>query len=583
MRRLLMLSMLLLAGIASQAQVPPTLWLFGSQTSILFDPAVGPDGSAYYATTDNKLAAVSGAGVHRWVTDIGAQVMTPVALQGNFLFVGTSSQQIRAYGVDGNLIWKTSIDKNIKTPIAVSGDNMLFFGTINGFLYAVDGDTGSVRWKFYVDTEVGPPSIGRDGTVYIVGNSFMHAVNPSNGHIYWRKDVFNFSNVPIVLDGQDHIIYIRRGGFVDCYDLRGNIIWEAYDDAGIVILANMVQPIIYQGMVIFAKAGGSDLYALDINNFGAVLWQYSIANADNPLKFSPTAVSTLAVDAQGTVWMCDSTGGGTLAWLAATSANPGVKAGWIQGWMPSHGLGNNVALTGRDIGGYSVIRCGNGNKTLVAYRMPAGPGGPYGQYLGSAYHQARRDDPPLVTLLSPADGAFITGPLTASASASDDYGLANLSLYLDRTLVATTKSSALSFAADSAMFQDGAYTVTAVAFDSGGNQSTSSATINIFNPTPVYGVSIGPLIFGWMSNGVDNKYRIDISTSASFASILISNATAGHNFIKGTAWQPSTKKWKKVQDAALGSAANQTTFYWRVTGKTNGQFLARSFVLSKSN
>ena len=578
MRRLLMLSILLLAGIASQAQV--TLWLFGSQTSILFDPTVGPDGSAYYATTDNKLGAVSGTGVHRWVVDLGAQVMGPVALQGNSLYVGTSSQQIRAYSVAGNLIWKANIDKNIKTSIAVSGDNKLFFGTINGFLYAMDGNTGAVLWKFYVDTEVGPPSIGRDGTVYIVGNSFMHAVNPSNGRVFWRKDVLNFSNVPIVFDGQDHIIYIRRGGFVDCYDLQGNILWEAYDDAGVVINANMVQPIIYGNMLIFAAAGGGDFYAMDVNS-GVMLWRFSTANSTNPLKYTPTAMSTLAVDSQGTVFMCDS--GGTLAWLAATSVAPGIEPGWILGWMPSHGLGNNMAITGRDAAGYAVIRCGNGNRTLVAYKLPSGPGGPYGQYLGSAYHQARRDDPPLLNLLSPADGALVTGPLTVSASASDDYDLTKISLYLDKTLLATTNSSALSFSADSAMFQDGVYDVTAVAFDNGGNQSTATATIAIVNPTPVYGVGMTPLIFGWMSNGVDSKYRVDISTSASFGSIIISNAVTGHNFIKGTAWQPSTKKWKKVQDAALANAANQTTFYWRVTGKTGGQVLVRSFILSKSN
>ena len=571
MRRLLMLSILLLAGIASQAQV--TLWLFGSQTSILFDPTVGPDGSAYYATTDNKLGAVSGTGVHRWIVDLNAQVMAPVALQGNSLYVGTSSQQIRAYSVAGNLIWKRDIDKNIKTSIAVSGDNKLFFGTINGFLYAMDGNTGAVLWKFYVDTEVGPPSIGRDGTVYIVGSTFMNAVNPANGHIFWRKDVFNFSNVPLVFDGQDHIIYIRRGGFVDCYDLRGNILWEAYDDAGSVINANMVQPIIYGDMLIFAASGGGDFYAMDINS-GVMVWRFSTANAGNPLQFNPTAMSTLAVDSQGTVFMCDS--GGTLAWLDAAS-------GWIQGWMPSHGLGNNMAIIGRDTAGYAVIRCGNGNKTLVAYKLPSGPGGPYGQYLGSAYHQARRDDPPLLNLMAPTDGALITGPLTASASASDDYDLTKISLYLDKTLLATTNSSALSFSADSAMFQDGVYDVTAVAFDSGGHQSTATATVAIVNPTPVYGVGMTPLIFAWMSNGVDSKYRVDLSTSATFGSILITSAKEGQNFVKGTAWQPSTKKWKKVQEAALASAANQTTFYWRVTGKSGGQVLLRSFILSKSN
>ena len=114
MRRLI-LSLFVLAGIATQAQT--TLWLFGSHTSILFDPTVGPDGSSYYATVDNKIAAVSSTGVHRWSVDLGGQALTPIALQGNLIYVGTSAQQVRAYSLDGHLVWKINLSKNIGTPM----------------------------------------------------------------------------------------------------------------------------------------------------------------------------------------------------------------------------------------------------------------------------------------------------------------------------------------------------------------------------------------------------------------------------------------------------------------------------------
>jgi|WetSurMetagenome_2_1015567.scaffolds.fasta_scaffold07872_4 outer membrane protein assembly factor BamB len=569
MRRFLLLSMLLLAGIATQAQV--TLWIYGSQSPVVSDPAVGPDGSVYFATADNKLSAVSNSGVFRWKTDLGALALVPIAMQGNSLFVGTSSQQLRAYGSDGHMIWKVALEKNIRLNIAVSADGKLFFSDIAGNLYGVSAATGQVLWRFYLDTEVGPPYVGRNGTLYVVSGAWLNAINPDNGIIYWKKDVFNFSNVPLVESDEGEIVYIRRGGFVDVYDQRGNFLWEAYDDQGQVINAEMTQPVITGSTVIFAVTGGTDFFAMDLPS-GATLWQYSKVNSDNPLKFSPAAVSTLAVDSWGTAYWCDSVG--TITWLDTAT-------GWVQGWEPSHGIGQNFILTPRNDAGYGVIRTGKNQQTLVAYSMPAGPSGPSGQYLGSGLHQSRFDDPPVVTILSPQDGEIISGRLNATVSASDDYGLTGLSLYLNKTRVAYSNGSALTFIAESASFQDGVYTLSAVATDNGGNQTNSSIQVAFVNPPPVYTVSVAPLVFSWLSNGVDNKYRVDISNSPTFSSIVLTSATDSQNFAKGTSWQPSAKKWRKVQDVALGSASSQTTFYWRVMGKTAGQVMVKSFTLTK--
>ena len=569
MRRFLLLSILLLAGIATQAQV--TLWIFGSQTPILFDPTVGADGSVYFATQDNKLSAISSAGVFRWKADLGAQAMVPIAMQGSTLYVGTSSQQVRAYGSDGHMIWKIQLEKNIKTNIAVSESGSLFFADVAGNFYGINGANGQVMWKYYLDTQVGAPYIGRNGTIYVVSGSWLNAINPANGASYWKKDAFNFSNVPLVQSDEGEIVYIRRGGLVDVYDQRGNYLWEAYDDQGQPILAEMTQPVIYGNTLIFAVAGGTDFYALDLAT-GATVWKYETANVSNPLKFAPTALSSLAVDNWGTAYWCDNSG--TITWLDTAT-------GWVQGWQPSHDVGQNFVLAPRNSAGYGVIRSGIGLKTLVGYSMPAGPAGPSSQYLGTGLHQSRFDDPPVVTILSPQDGAIISGTLNATASATDDYGLTGLSLYLNKTRVAYSNGSALTFIADSASFQDGVYTLSAVATDTGGNQTNSTIQVAFVNPPPIYTVSVAPLVFSWLSNGVDNKYRVDISTSLNFSTIVLSSATDTQNFVKGTSWQPSAKKWRKVQDLALGSPSTQTTFYWRVTGKTGGQVMVKTFTLTK--
>lgn len=570
MRRLLILGLFVLAGIAAQAQTP--LWVFGSQSSILFDPTVGPDGTSYYTTVDNKIAAVSSSGVYKWAADLGAQAMTPIALQGTTLFVGTSSQQIRAYSVAGNVVWKTVLEKNIKTPIAVASDNTLYFGLENGQLYAVNGNTGKVNWHFYVDTMMGPPTVSHTGNVYVAGSAFMHSINAKTGQVIWRKDVFNFSNVPLAMDNYDNMVYIRRG-IMDIYDYRGNFLWEAYDDTGALILIQNVQPLIYGDILVAAVQGGGDIYGFD-SRTGQIVWQFSKVNATNPITWTPKAVSSMAVDSRGMVTYCDTTAGQIAFFDAAT--------GWFLSFMPSNGLGNSFALVGMGTGGYGVIRAGTGNKTLVGYKMPAGPGSPWSQWGGTAYKQMRRDDPPYLTLSQPLDGQVITGAFCAVATASDDFSLADLSIYMNGTQVAKSGGGSVSLCTNSASFQDGVYDIVAVARDSGGNQATASASVAFVNPPPVYGVSYGAPIFSWIKNGVDNKYEVDISLSPSFGPVLVSSATPSKNFVKGTTWQPSQNKWAKVQNAAKLSAPTQTTFYWRVVGKSGGLVTTRSFIMDKT-
>ncbi len=92
MRRLMILSLFVLAGIATQAQivhpdVPKPLWLYGANSSILFDPTIGPDGSVYFGTVDNSITALKSSGTFKWRAEMGGQAITPIAMQGKLLFL----------------------------------------------------------------------------------------------------------------------------------------------------------------------------------------------------------------------------------------------------------------------------------------------------------------------------------------------------------------------------------------------------------------------------------------------------------------------------------------------------------------
>ena len=568
MRRMLCFALCALVGVAAAAQAPQPTWQYNSPSRILFEPTLGGDGSVYFATEDGKLRALNAKGVPLWSVKPGGQVITPIVLNAGLLLFGNSSQEIRAYGRNGSLAWKTKIGLNTATPLAVSADGYAYFCTTDGDLYSLNALSGGVRWHFHLGYQVGPPTVGHDGTIYVAGENFVHAVNPVNGHVIWRKNFFNFSRVPIAMDNYDDLFYNRQGIF-DVYDTNGNFLWEARDDQGALLLVAQVPPVILDDLVIVTAKGGGNIFALDVST-GAIVWNFTDVNT----LWTPAPGGSMAVSRDGIVTYNDTTG--VIAWFDGYT-------GAFYGYMPSIGSAGDVTLMGNGLKGVAVILSGTNRNSLVAYTPPTGPAsGPWNQGPSTCRHLMRRDDAPYVSLSSPADGAVITGKFTANATAADDFNLTGLDLYIENTLVASGTNGFLQWAADSAAFQDGTYVLTALATDNAGNQGVSQATVTFVNPTPVYALSAGPPTFTWLNNGVDNKYQVAIAWDPGFSNIITTSATSQKKFVKGTSWTPGNKKWKKILAAAASSQNLQVTFYWRAVGKNGGLVVSKAFILDKT-
>jgi hypothetical protein len=83
--------------------------------------------------------------------------------------------------------------------------------------------------------------------------------------------------------------------------------------------------------------------------------------------------------------------------------------------------------------------------------------------------------PPTVSLISPTTGASLTLTTTLTASAADNVGVARVEFYRGTTLLGSDAYAPYSLSWDTTLVANGAYTLTAKAFDTAGNVTESAS------------------------------------------------------------------------------------------------------------
>jgi hypothetical protein len=95
--------------------------------------------------------------------------------------------------------------------------------------------------------------------------------------------------------------------------------------------------------------------------------------------------------------------------------------------------------------------------------------------------QAGDASPPTVSIVSPANGAALTGVETVDVNADDDVRVEKVDLWIDGQLRSIDLSAPYSFALDTRTLANGSHTVEARAYDIDGRRSTSSRTVTVVN------------------------------------------------------------------------------------------------------
>jgi outer membrane protein assembly factor BamB len=236
-------------------------WKFHAGGQVYSSPAVA-DGMVFVGSTNGALFAVDQeTGVQKWKFATKGRISSSPAVQNGLVYF--LSYDSNFYAVDassGQLKWKFAtggekrfaakhihglepaaemmpdpFDYYLSSPAVSNGD--VYFGSSDGNVYALDADSGALKWKFHTGDVVHASPAVAEGTIFIGSwDTYFYAIDATNGKEKWRFKT-----------GEDH---------------------EIYNQTGIQSSATVAEGLVYFG------CRDSNLYALD-SRTGEKKWVYN--------------------------------------------------------------------------------------------------------------------------------------------------------------------------------------------------------------------------------------------------------------------------------------------------------------------
>ncbi|MFC1651004.1 leucine-rich repeat domain-containing protein [Candidatus Latescibacterota bacterium] len=191
-------------------------WEYEIGTMMISSPSIGYDGSIYFGAFDGNLYALRTSGAFKWSFPIGGEIYSSPAIgEDGTVYIGNNTS-LFAVNPDGTQKWDIYFENVVESSPAIGADGTIYIGVDDGYLYAIEPNSGSRIWSFGMGNMiVSSPAIGNDGTIYVGSNdSGLYAVSPQ-GNEKWRFEADgSIWSSPTI--GNNGILYFG------CYD------WNLY-------------------------------------------------------------------------------------------------------------------------------------------------------------------------------------------------------------------------------------------------------------------------------------------------------------------------------------------------------------------
>jgi len=203
-------------------------WTFSANGWIDSSPAIAPDGTIYIGSNDNNVYAVTPDGQGKWQFTTGGPISTSPAIGADgTIYIGSSDQRLYALAPDGTKKWDFFTNGDLMASPVLGADGTVYFASFDGFFYALNPagrDEQRVKWKTSINATTSSTAAVRGDGVIIFGTdgSKAWALEPDSGRVRWMFDAGTAdlaeSSPLIAPDGSIYIAFLDGS----LYKLNGN-------------------------------------------------------------------------------------------------------------------------------------------------------------------------------------------------------------------------------------------------------------------------------------------------------------------------------------------------------------------------
>lgn len=272
-------------------------WKFATGGKVVSSPAV-VNGVVYIGSYDRNLYALEAAtGAVKWKFETGSRVSSSPAVTGGVAYFGSYDGVF--YAVDtatGKEKWHYAtnferrfakkrlhggepraevmpdpFDFYLSSPAVV--ENVVYFGSGDGFIYALDTANGTRKWRFETGDVVHASPAVADGVVYVGGfDANFYALDATTGRMKWRfstgtdPQIHNQEGIQSSAAIADGVVYFGcRDSKLYAVDAKtGEQRWQ-YSNKGSWVIGT---PIVHEGKVYFTTSDSGMFRILDAKTGG---------------------------------------------------------------------------------------------------------------------------------------------------------------------------------------------------------------------------------------------------------------------------------------------------------------------------
>ena len=198
--------------------------------------------------SEPKMPVLSKGPGPKWQTKLATAIYARAALRDGVAYVGTSGGEFHAIAMkDGGFVWTFSAGRGIFGEALATSD-AVYFVCDNGYLFKLDRATGKEIWRYDLGDERvsrvlphqlvknsgvfdwdfhAPKPVLADGVLYVgSGDGGMNAVDPAKGNRIWRFQAKGKIRESATIDGP-HLYFGTMENLVYALDRKdGSQIWS---------------------------------------------------------------------------------------------------------------------------------------------------------------------------------------------------------------------------------------------------------------------------------------------------------------------------------------------------------------------